>query len=138
MSRNLVIDVNVNPNSQPLPTETRVTTTNEALSTQSKTGKNAVQSAILLSVARRGISVATSNIGQLTGSQSAQRKAQTTATLITYGLAAIDNPLVAGLSLAFEIGTAAVDRAIDNRNVQNEVQYKQQLRTATYNSGRKR
>lgn len=138
MSRNLVIDVNVNPNSQPKPTETRVTATNEALNIQNKTANNAVQSVLLLNIARRGVSVATSNIGQLTGSQSAQRKTQAAATLVTYGLAAIDNPMVAGLALAFELGTAAIDRAIDNRNIQNEVQYKQVLRTATYNNGRKR
>ena len=137
MSRNLVIDVNVNPNGQPKPTEAKVTTTNEALNIQNKTNNNAIQSAVLLNIARRGVSVATSNIGQLTGSQSAQRKTQATATLITYGLAALDNPMVAGLAFAFEIGTAAVDRAIENRNIQNEVQYKQQLRTATYNNGRR-
>lgn len=137
MSRNLVIDVNVNPNGQPKPTEAKVTTTNEALNIQNKTNNNAIQSAVLLNIARRGVSVATSNIGQLTGSQSAQRKTQATATLITYGLAALDNPMVAGLALAFEIGTAGIDRAIENRNIQNEVQYKRQLRTATYNNGRR-
>lgn len=137
MSRNLVIDVNVNPNSQPKPTEARVTTTNEALDANNKKRNNDIEAAVALSVIRRGISIATANIGELTGNRTAQRKVQGFTTMATYGIAAIDNPLAAGLTLALQIGTNAIERALENRNVQNEVEYNRVLRTATYNNGRK-
>ena len=137
MSRDLNINVNVNPNGVASPTQTKITSTPQQTQFEPQALDSSIKAAAIVGIAQRGIGIASANIGQLTGSQSAQRKTAALGRVVALGYAAFINPAIAGAALAFEIGTAATSRAIENRNIQNEVQYKQQLRTATYNNGRK-
>jgi hypothetical protein len=137
MSRNLTIDVNVNPNAQPKPTEAKVTTTRESSEISSRTTNNIVSTTLIISLARRAASVAASNIGELTGSKTLQRKSQAIGSIAALGIATINNPLTAGIALSFQIGQQAIVAGIENRNIANQANYNRILRTATYNNGRK-
>jgi len=130
MSRNLSINVNVNPNGAASATQTRVTQSPESNEIEQRTAKNYVATAAIISVVQRGIGAAASNIGELTGSSTAARKTAAAGRIIALGYAATINP---GTQLA----TQGIQRAIENRNVQNEAEYNRILRTATYNGGRK-
>jgi hypothetical protein len=74
MSRDLRIDVNVNPNGVASPTQTRTTETPEANQIQNRTAGNYVAASAIVSLVQRGISRAASNIGELTGNSTAARK----------------------------------------------------------------
>jgi hypothetical protein len=76
MSRDLRIDVNVNPNGVASPTQTRTTETPEANQIQNRTAGNAMWKRLLhcSQLVQRGISRASSNIGELTGNSTAAKK----------------------------------------------------------------
>lgn len=137
MSRDLSINVNINPNGVASPTETKVTPTPQQTQFEPKGLDSSIKAAAIVGIAQRGIGIAAANIGQLTGNSSAQRKTAALGRVVALGYAAFVNPAVAGAALAFQVGTDAVQRAIENRNVANEVEYNRILRTATYNNGRK-
>lgn len=137
MSRDLSINVNVNPNGVSSPTQTKVTESPIITENQPKGLDSTIKAGAIIAVAQRGLGIAASNIGELTGNRNAARKTAAIGQLVSLGYAAAINPVLAAGALAFQVGTAATQRALENRNVQNEVQYNRQLRTATYNNGRK-
>jgi hypothetical protein len=137
MSRDLRIDVNVNPNGVASPTQTKTTETPVANQIQNRTAKNYVEAAAILSIIQRSIGRASSNIGELTGNSTAARKTASAGRIVALTYAASINPGAALLTLGTQIATQAVQRSIENRNVANEAEYNRILRTATYNSGRK-
>jgi hypothetical protein len=138
MSRDLRIDVNVNPNGVASPTQTRVTETPEATSIQNRTVGNAAVVGAISSVAQRGIRIAAANIGELTGSRTLQRNIQATSRIATLGTTALINPLAAGVLAATQLATFSISQAIENRNLESDIRYQQQLRGATHNNGRRR
>ena len=137
MNSNLTIDVNVNPNGVASPTETKTTETPESKEIQQRTAKNYIAGSAILSVAQRGLSVAASNIGEVTGNRTAARKASAAGRLIALSYAAATNPAVALGAITTQLGIQLFQTAIENRNVANEANYNRTLRTATYNNGRK-
>jgi len=137
MSRDLAINVNVNPNGVASPTETRTTETPQSTEIQGRTATNAIKGALILSVAQRGVRIATSNIGELTGNKSAQRNAQAVGNLVTLGVVALKNPVAASVLAATQVGQAAIGSAIENRNVQIQRDYNRQIRQATHNNNRR-
>jgi hypothetical protein len=137
MSRNLSINVNVNPNGQPSPTQTRITEAPESNEIQNRTFQNAATVGAITTVARRSLSLAVANIGDFTGSQSAQRNAQRATSLLTFGLIAKTNPVSAGILAVTQAATFAVSTGLENRNLEADIRYQQQLRSATHNNGRR-
>lgn len=137
MSRDLSIDVNVNPNGVSSPTQTRVTETPQATDIRNRTAQNAAVTAVVVQAAQRGLSLATAQIGELTGNKTLQRNIQTASSIGVLGILAVKNPLTAAAFAAFDVGSAAVTAAITNRNQQIQRDYNRQLRLSTYNSGRK-
>jgi hypothetical protein len=137
MSRDLSINVNVNPNGVASATQTKVTQSPESNEIEQRTAKNYIAASAIISVVQRGIGAAASNIGELTGSSTTARKTAAAGRIIALGYAATINPVAAGIALGTQLATQGVQRAIENRNVQNEAEYNRILRTATYNGGRK-
>jgi hypothetical protein len=137
MNSNLTIDVNVNPNGVASPTQTKISETPESNQIESRTAKNYIATSAILSVVQRGIGVAASNIGAVTGNRTAARKASAAGRLIALTYAAATNPAVGLVAISTQLGTQLFQTAIENRNVQNEANYNRALRTATYNNGRK-
>jgi hypothetical protein len=137
MSRDLSINVNVNPNGAASPTQTRVTEAPESTEIQNRTAGNAIQAAAIISVVQRGARIATSNIGELTGNKSLERNARFVSNIATLGLLGFKNP-VAALALAtFQIGQAAAQASITNRNIEIQRDYNRQVRLATHNNSRR-
>jgi hypothetical protein len=97
MSRDLRIDVNVNPNGVASPTQTKTTETPVANQIQNRTAKNYVEAAAILSIIQRSIGRASSNIGELTGNSTAARKTASAARIITLTYAGFTNPISAGI-----------------------------------------
>lgn len=137
MSRDLSIDVNVNPNGVSSPTQTRVTETPQATDIRNRTAQNAAVAAVVVQAAQRGLNLATAQIGELTGNKTLQRNIQTAGSLATLGILALKSPLTAAAFAAFDVGSAAVTTAIQNRNQQIQRDYNRQLRQATHNNGRR-
>jgi len=137
MSRDLAINVNVNPNGAAAATQTKVTETPESTQIQRRTINNAAVVGAVVSVAQRGIQLATSNIGQLTGSRTLQRNIQATSRIVTLGATAVVNPVAALVLAATQAASFAVSTGIENRNIRSDIGYQQQLRSATYNNGRR-
>lgn len=137
MNSNLTIDVNVNPNGVGSPTETKISETPENAKIEQRTAKNYIAGSAILSVAQRGISLASSNIGDITGNRTAARKASAAGRIIALTYAGFTNPVVALFAISTQLGTQILQTSIENRNVQNEANYNRTLRTATYNNGRK-
>jgi hypothetical protein len=138
MSRDLRIDVNVNPNGVASPTQTRITETPESTSIQNRTLGNAAVIGAITTVAQRSLRLATANIGELTGSRSLQRNIQTTSRLANLGIVAKINPTAAVVLVATQLATFGISQAIENRNLEADIRYQQQLRGATHNNGRRR
>jgi hypothetical protein len=137
MSRDLSINVNVNPNGAASPTQTRITESTESTQIANRTFQNAALAGAIASTARRSLSLAVANIGELTGSRSTQRAVQTTNQLATLGLVTLKNP-IAGIALAAtQAATFSVSTYIENRNLEADIRYQQQLRSATHNNGRR-
>ncbi len=137
MSRDLAINVNVNPNGVASPTQTRTTETPQSKEIEQRTTKNNIATTAIISIAQRGISAAASNIGQVTGNRSAARKAAAIGRLVTLTYAASVNPLAAGFLFATQFANQQLQTGLENRSVANEAEYNRILRTANYNNGRK-
>jgi hypothetical protein len=137
MSRDLSINVNVNPNGAASPTQTRITEAPESNQIANRTLQNAATVGAITTVARRSLSLAVANIGEFTGSQSAQRNAQRGVALLTFGLIAKSNPVSASILAVTQAATFAVSTGIENRNLESDIRYQQQLRSATHNNGRR-
>jgi hypothetical protein len=137
MNRDLSINVNVNPNGVPTATQTRISEPTIATENNARGLNSSIKAGAVIAVAQRGLSIASSNIGELTGSRSKARKTAAVGQVAALGYAFATNPAIGAAALAFQLGTSAVQRAVENRNVQNEVEYNRTLRTATYNNGRK-
>ena len=137
MSRDLNINVNVNPNGVATPTQARVTEAPVSTDIRNRTATNAAVTAVVLQAAQRGLSLATAQIGELTGNKTLQRNIQTATSIGTLGIVAIKNPLTAAAFAAFDIGSAAVTTAITNRNQQIQRDYNRQVRQAVHNNSRR-
>jgi len=137
MSRNLSINVNVNPNGQASPTQTRFTQAPEATEIQNRTAGNAIQTAAIISVVQRGANIGLANIGELTGNKSLERNARFVSNAITFGLVAKTNVGAAVTLAALQVGQAAVQASITNRNIAIQRDYNRQVRLATHNNSRR-
>jgi hypothetical protein len=137
MSKDLNINVNVNPNGVSSPTQTRITETPQATDIRNRTAQNAAVTAVIVQAAQRGLSLATAQIGELTGNKTLQRNVQTATSIGVLGILAVKNPLTAAAFAAFDVGSTAVTTAITNRNQQIQRDYNRQLRLATHNNGRR-
>jgi hypothetical protein len=137
MSRDLSINVNVNPNGAASPTQTRITQPPESTEIANRTFQNAALAGAIASTARRSLSIGIANIGELTGSRSTQRAVQATNQIATLGLVALKNP-IAGIALAVtQATTFAISTGIENRNLEADIRYQQTLRSATHNNSRR-
>jgi len=137
MSRDLSINVNVNPNGVASPTQTRITEAPESNEIQNRTAGNAIQSAAIISVVQRGARIATSNIGELTGNKSLERNARFVSSAATFGLLGLKNPIAALTLATFQIGQTALQASITNRNIEIQRDYNRQVRLATHNNSRR-
>ena len=137
MSRDLNINVNVNPNGVASPTQTRITEAPQATDIQNRTATNAAVAAVIVQAAQRGLSIATAQIGELTGNKTLQRNIQTATSIGVLGILAVKNPLTAAAFAAFDIGSAAVTTAITNRNQQIQRDYNRQVRQSVHNNSRR-
>ena len=137
MSRDLSINVNVNPNGAASPTQTRITQAPESNEIQNRTAGNAIQSAAIISVVQRGARIATSNIGELTGNKSLERNARFISTAVTFGLVAKTNVVAAATLAAVQLSQAAIQSSITNRNIEIQRDYNRQVRLATHNNSRR-
>lgn len=137
MSRDLSINVNVNPNGTASATQTRITEPPEATDIRNRTAGNAAVAAVIAQAAQRGLSIATAQIGELTGNKTLQRNIQTATSIGTLGILAVKNPLTAAAFAAFDIGNAAVTTAITNRNQQIQRDYNRQVRQSVHNNSRR-
>ena len=137
MNRDLSINVNVNPNGAASPTQVQPTQTPELTSADNRTKGNAVAGAAMLSIVQRGTSLAIANIGELTGSKTAQRNAQRAASIATLGYAAATNPASAVLLVTAQLSSAAIQNGIQNRNQQLQVDYNRTLKQNLYNNNRR-
>jgi hypothetical protein len=137
MSRDLNINVNVNPNGVASPTQTRVTASPQVNEIDNRSKGNAVSAAAIISVAQRGVSIGISNIGELTGNKSLQRNAQFAANLATLGIAGFVNPAAAVSLAVFQLGQTAISATITNRNLNIQRDYNRQVRQAVHNNSRR-
>ena len=137
MSRDLRIDVNVNPNGVASPTQTKVTETPQSTEIQNRTSGNAIQGAAITSLVQRGARIGTANIGELTGNKSLQRNAQFATGIATLGILGIKNPLAALTLAGFQLGQTAIQASIQNRNIEIQRDYNRQVRLATHNNSRR-
>lgn len=138
MSRDLVIQVNVNPNSAQGPTETQETTnvvTQTAVSKGTAMGMQAKQA--MSFVARNAQNFALSNIGELTGNASLERRMQSANQLMNIGAISAANPVLGIAMLATQVGISAATTAIENRNQVIENEYNRKLKVNTYNNNRR-
>jgi hypothetical protein len=137
MSRNLSINVNVNPNGVESPTQTRITESTESSQAEKRTSNNGITNAAIYTIARRSIALATSNIGEWTGSRTLQRRLQFGNRIANIGLIALKNPYTAGLLVATQIASGAIQRGLENRDIDTTIRYNQAVRSATYNNSRR-
>ncbi len=137
MSRNLSINVNVNPNGQASPTETRISEATETTKAAERSVTSGITGAAIFSVARRGIALATANIGEVTGSRSLQRRLQFGTQLGNLAIIAKSNPKSAAILFAVQTVGQAAGNFIENRNLESNIRYNQTLRSATFNNSRR-
>lgn len=137
MSRDLNINVNVNPNGVASPTQTKVTQPPQSLEVENRSKGNPIKAAAIISVVQRGASIGISNIGELTGNKSLQRNAQFAANLATLGIAGFVNPAAAVSLAVFQVGQAAISASIANRNLGIQRDYNRQVRQAIHNNNRR-
>ncbi len=137
MSKNLSIDVNVNPNGVASPTETRVTEQPESTKSTQRTMGNAAVVAGISRVAQQSLRLATSNIGAITGSKTLQRQIQNATMIANLGVTAMLNPLAAGVMITSQLASKAIQIGIENRNTEADIRYNQILRSTTYNNSRR-
>jgi hypothetical protein len=137
MSKNLSIDVNVNPNGVASPTETRVTEQPESTKSTQRTMGNAAVVAGISRVAQQSLRLATSNIGAITGSKTLQRQIQGVTMVANLGVTAMLNPLAAGVMITGQLASKAIQISIENRNTEADIRYNQILRSTTYNNSRR-
>ena len=138
MSRDLVIQVNVNPNSAQGPTETQETTNVVSQTAVSKGTAMGMQAKQAMSfVARNAQNFALSNIGELTGNASLERRLQSANQLMNIGAIAAANPAMGIAMLATQVGISAATTAIENRNQVIENEYNKKLKVNTYNNNRR-
>jgi hypothetical protein len=138
MSRELVIQVNVNPTGAQGPTETRETTNvvqQQAISRGTVAMQQAKQGMDL--VARNAFNFGLMNIGELTGNRKLQRQIQSANFLFNIGAIAKINPGVAIAMAGIQLASSAAQTAIENRNLQIEIDYKRQLQVNNYNNNRR-
>lgn len=138
MSRDLVIQVNVNPNTAPGPTQTTETT---SVVSQTAVGRGTVAAAQVKQamglVAQNSFNFALTNIGELTGNRKLERRIQATNYLFTLGAIAKINPYAAVAMAGIQLGTSALSTAIENRNLRIEIDYQKTLRFNNYNNSRR-
>jgi len=137
MSRNLSINVNVNPNGVESPTQTRITESTESSQAEKRTANNGITNAAIYTTARRGIALATANIGEVTGSRSLQRRLQFGTQLGNLAIIAKSNPKSAAILFAVQTVGQAAGNFIENRNLESNIRYNQTLRNATFNNSRR-
>ena len=138
MSRDLVIQVNVNPNTAGGPTETTETTNVVSQQTMSRGAAGAAQAKQAMSlVVRQAYNFGLSNIGELTGNASLERRLQATNQIATIAAIAGNNPYAAVAMAAMQVGIGAASTAIENRNQQIENEYNRKLKVNTYNNNRR-
>lgn len=137
MSRDLSINVNVNPNGVASPTQTQITETPQSTDIRNRTATNPAVAAVVVQAAQRGLSLATANIGELTGNKTLQRNIQAATSIGVLGILAVKNPLTAAAYAAFDVGSAAVTAAITNRNLNIQRDYNRQVRQAVHNNSRR-
>jgi hypothetical protein len=138
MSRDLVIQVNVNPNSSGGPTETQETTNVVSQQTMTKGAAQAAQAKQAMSLmARQAYNFALSNIGELTGNSSLERRLQAANQVSNIAAIATQNPYAAVAMVAMQVGIGAASTAIENRNQQIENDYNRKLKVNTYNNNRR-
>jgi hypothetical protein len=138
MSRDLVIQVNVNPNSADGPTQTTETANVVSQTTITKGQATAMQAKQAMSfAARQAYNFGLSNIGELTGNASLERRMQSTNQLFNIGAIAAHNPMLGLAMAATQIGIGAASTAIENRNLQIENEYNKKLKVNTYNNSRR-
>lgn len=138
MSRDLVIQVNVNPNSAQGPTETSTTTnvvSQTAVDKSASLGQQAQQAMNL--VARNAQNFALSNIGELTGNSSLERRMQSSNQLINIAAISGGNPAIGLAMVASQIAISAGSVGIENRNQRIENEYNLKLKVNTYNNNRR-
>ncbi len=138
MSRDLVIQVNVNPQTASGPTETRETTNvvqQQAISRGTVAMQQAKQGMDL--VARNGYNFALMNIGELTGNRKLQRQIQSANFLFNIGAIAKINPGVAVAMAGIQLASSAAQTAIENRNLNIQIEYNKQLQVNNYNNNRR-
>ncbi len=137
MSRDLSINVNVNPNGQASPTQTRITESTESSQAAQRVSSNGITGAAIFSIARRSVALATSNVGEWTGSRTLQRRLQFGIQISNIGLIAIKNPVAAGVLLAVQVASQGISTGIENRNLEADIRYNQAVRSATFNNSRR-
>ena len=138
MSRELVIQVNINPQTSAGPTETRETTNvvqQQAISRGTVAVQQAKQGMEL--VLRNSYNFALMNIGELTGNRRLQRQLQAGNFLFNIGAIAKINPGVAVAMAAVQLGSSAMQTAIENRNLSIQIDYNKQLKFNNYNNNRR-
>jgi hypothetical protein len=138
MSRELVIQVNVNPTTAQGPTETRETTNVVQQQAISRGAVIAEQSKQAMGIVmRNSYNFALMNIGELTGNRKLQRQLQSANFLFNIGAIAKINPAV-GLAMAtFQLASSAAQTAIENRNLNIQIEYNKQLQVNNYNNSRR-
>jgi hypothetical protein len=137
MNRELTINVNVNPNGQPQPTETKVTSTPQQEETSRRFVERSALATVSFQIARRGVQIATANIGQLTGNKTLQRNTQAVSSAVLLGVVAFKNPVVAGILLTSQVVTASISDVLQIRDQGFQIEYNRKLRTSVYNNGRR-
>jgi hypothetical protein len=137
MSKDLVIQVNVNPQTAQGPTETKETASIVKQTAVEGGGHAAMAKQAMDMVARQAFNFALSNIGELSGNASLQRRMQSANQLMNLAAVGAQNPYMAIAMGAMQIGTGAANTAIENRNQRIENDYNRKLKVNTYNNNRK-
>jgi uncharacterized protein (UPF0210 family) len=138
MSKDLVIQVNVNPSTAPGPTETRSSTNVVAQQAVERTGAQSQKASQAMNMlARQAYNIAISSVGELTGNSALQRRMQATNQLITLGGLALQNPYLAAAYAVSEVASGAINTAMENRNIGIENDYRRKLKVNTYNNNRR-
>lgn len=138
MSRDLVIQVNVNPNSAQGPTETSATTNVVSQTAVDKSASLGVQAQQAMNlVARNAQNFALSNIGELTGNSSLERRMQSSNQLLNIAAISNGNPAIGLALVASQVAISAGTVAIENRNQRIENEYNLKLKVNTYNNNRR-
>jgi hypothetical protein len=138
MSRELVIQVNINPQTSAGPTETRETTNvvqQQAISRGTVAMQQAKQGMDL--VGRNAYNFALMNVGELTGNRRLQRQLQAGNFLFNIAAIAKINPGVAVAMAGIQLASSAAQTAIENRNLNIQIEYNKQLQVNNYNNNRR-